>query len=179
LFNFLEEDRTHADAAIEIATIFTLLQDYEKAKKYYTYALNIEPDNQTANLRYGKICHSFLKEYDEALKCYQRIIHNDPNHFKSFYQLGLIKLDMKNPSEAQEYFKNCLKINNKFSPAWKCLGMIFYDSGKCEKAVRYFEQAAQLEPRDAEARVHLGNCYYELQVSRKSSTLTFRKLTKP
>jgi tetratricopeptide (TPR) repeat protein len=72
---------------------------------------------------------------------------------------------MKSPSEAQEYFKSCLRINNKFSLAWKCLGMIYYDTGKCEKAVKYFEQAVNLDDRDAEAKVHLGNCYYELQVS--------------
>ncbi len=144
----------------------------------------MDPDNAIALLRYGKICQSFLKDYDMAVECYQKIIQNEPNHFKSYHQIGLIKMEQKNFGEAQESFKQCLKINPKFAPAWKCLGMMLYDSGKVENAIKYFNQAIALEPRDSEARIHLGNCYYELQViifplyNSKSITIKISKLIK-
>ena len=79
-------------------------------------ALKIEPDNILANLRYGKICQLYIKDYKTAMECYQRIIHVDPQHFKAYYQMGLIHLDEKRYKEAQENFKSALKANPDFSP---------------------------------------------------------------
>lgn len=48
--------------------------------------------------------------------------------------------------------------------AWKAMGMMLFDAGKIEASLKYFKEAAKRDPQDLEAKKHIGNCYYELQV---------------
>lgn len=112
------------------------------------------------------------------MECYQRILSIDSNHYKSYYQMGLILYEQKKTSEAHEYFKTALKSNPKYAPgkypqkqnilihnpAWKAIGILLFETNKIENALKYFERAAQYEPRDVETKIYVGNCHYELQV---------------
>ena len=83
---------------------------------YSRHAIKNNPDNIIANLRYGKICQVYLKDYESAMECYQRILNVDSTHHKSYYQMGLMQYDQKKYNEAHENFKNALKANPKYAP---------------------------------------------------------------
>lgn len=159
----LKNDPNHVEASVEIATIFTLLKEYEKAKKYFRHAIKINPENIIANLRYGKICQVYLKDYESAMECYHRILNVDSTHYKSYYQMGLIQYEQKKPTEAHESFKNALKANSKYAPAWKAIGILLFENNKIESALKYFDKAATFDPKDVETKIYIGNCHYELQ----------------
>lgn len=159
----LKNDPNHVEASVEIATIFTLLKEYEKAKKYFRHAIKINPDNIIANLRYGKICQVYLKDYESAMECYHRILNVDSSHYKSYYQIGLIQYEQKKPTEAHESFKSALKANSKYAPAWKAIGILLFENNKIESALKYFDKAVTFDPKDVETKIYIGNCHYELQ----------------
>jgi len=159
----LKNDPNHVEACVEIATIFTVLKEYEKAKKYFKHAIKINPENIIANLRYGKVCQVYLKDYEGAMDCYQRILNVDPAHYKSYYQMGLIQYEQKKANEAHESFKNALKANPKYAPAWKAIGILLFENNKIESALKYFEKAVSFDSKDLETKIYIGNCHYELQ----------------
>ncbi len=125
----------------------------------------MKPDNILANLRYGKICHVYLKDYESAMDCYRRILANDSNNFKSLYHMGLILYEQKKFNDAHEYFKSALKANPKYAAAWKAIGILLFESNKIKPALKYFDKALSFDPKDLETKIYIGNCHYELQVT--------------
>lgn len=83
--NVLKKNSSHVGALIEYATTLSLLGEFEKSKKYFQYALKIEPKNILANLRLGKIYQAKLNDLDAAIHCYEQIIEVDPTYFKAHF----------------------------------------------------------------------------------------------
>jgi len=77
--------------------------------------------------------------------------------------MGLIQYEQKKPTEAHESFKNALKANSKYAPAWKAIGILLFENNKIESALKYFDKAATFDPKDVETKIYIGNCHYELQ----------------
>ena len=111
-------------------------------------------------MRLGKIYQTKILDLDSAIICYEKIIETDNTNFKAFYQLGLTYAEKKDPKKALEYLKESLKLNTKFSPSFKAIGNILYESGNNKNAIKYYEKALEFDPSDFETKLGLANCYF-------------------
>lgn len=57
--------------------------------------------------------------------------------------------------EAQRYWKECLKIDPKFVPAYRSIGAVYLDLGEHVEAAKYFRKGLELEPHSAVLSVEL------------------------
>lgn len=83
---------------------------------YSRHALKVDPDNATANMRYGKLLQGHFKEDDEAIECYRRVIAADETQFQAHYQIGLVYAEKRQYNEAHQAFKACIDVNSKYGP---------------------------------------------------------------
>jgi tetratricopeptide (TPR) repeat protein len=111
-------------------------------------------------MRKGKIMFS-KKNYIEAVKCFQIVTEQDENNYKAQYQLGVAYVNLKENQKAQEAYKNIIRINPKYAPAWKGIGDILFNSNKHGSAEKYYQQAVKLDSKDVDSKIGLANCYYQ------------------
>ncbi len=80
--------------------------------------------------------------------------------------------------EALRYWKECLKIDPKFTPAYHSIGVMFLEIGKHPQAVEYFRKGWKLEPNSpvfsvelAQALVASGQVKQAVDVLRRDITI--------
>jgi tetratricopeptide (TPR) repeat protein len=64
------------------------------ARNYYEQALNLDSENIEALTKYAQVLYE-LKEYELSLAILDKLINENPNDDKSFYNKALIKYNLK------------------------------------------------------------------------------------
>jgi len=61
-----------------------------------------------------------------------------PDFPKAHYQLGLVLMEKKDYKKATEEFKETLRINSRFTGAYKAIGLIYYENNNPTNACKYY-----------------------------------------
>ncbi len=96
------------------------------------------------------------KQYEEALKSFDKSIEEFPAYFQAFTERGHLHIAMGNAIEASKDFDQALKINAGYGPALRGAGLCEFQQGKFTDAVRDLERAADAEPGNATTYLFLG-----------------------
>ncbi|GAC1661021.1 MAG: hypothetical protein NVS9B4_12720 [Candidatus Acidiferrum sp.] len=99
-----------------------------------------------------------LKREQEARAEYQRTIAIDPKMAEAQVNLGILLLD-REPALAIPPLTAAVQLLPSQSRPRLLLGVAQERSGDMQAAAESFEAAERLDPRDAEALMHLGNLY--------------------
>ena len=78
------------------------------------------------------------KKFQEAKILFKNVIKIDPNHYKSFTNIGVICIKLSELKEAEENLNEAIKINNFFKIAYYNLGKAKEKLGKKEEAKKIF-----------------------------------------
>jgi tetratricopeptide (TPR) repeat protein len=100
--------------------------------------------------------HKFQKHHEEVLSYFDRAIEladNDEHKSKAWYYKGLKWYWMSSPywdkedcyKEALICYNEALKIDKQYAPAWYEISCIFEENEKYEKAIKYLNNAIQLD----------------------------------
>lgn len=119
------------------------LDDFKAAEKYYKKAVDLEGSNRagTAHNNYARyLCKK--KEYDNADKLFRLAYEN--KMYKSrelpITNAGVCLLEQGKTKKAKEYFRNALKVNNKFGPALIQMCKISYNEGVIKLSKSYLDR---------------------------------------
>ena len=99
------------------------------------------------------------KKFQEAKILFKNIIKIDPNHYKSFTNIGVICIKLSELKEAEENLNEAIKINNFFEIAYYNLGKAKEKLGKKEEAKKNFLKAINLDPNYVDAYASLGTLH--------------------
>ena len=133
-------------------------RDYPSALAYCERLLNRFPEDAYLLCCAGS-CHNHLQHYDEAVKFYDRALQASPGYGDAHALLGRTLLFMQRPQEALESFQRAFrmqpKLQKQLTPQ---LGMAFAlrQVGRLEEAIAAYREAANLDPKDAEAQEGIG-----------------------
>ena len=72
--------------------------DADKSKKFYT-KVDISPNDAQLWSNKGAIL-SDLKDYEEALKCYDKALEIDPNYAQAWFNKGVVLADLEKYRDA-------------------------------------------------------------------------------
>ncbi len=86
------------------------------------------------------------KQYENALKSFDRSIEQFPDYFQAFAERGHLRIAMGQAAEAAKDFERALKINPGFAPALRGAGLCEFQQGKFAEAAAHLEKAADAEP---------------------------------
>ena len=119
-------------------------EDWEHAANLYSQALEIIPDHPKALVNLGLALYE-LKDYQEALLCYQRASEQVPNDPLPWDKIADIYSILNHPKDA--------------SKALIRSGEIYLKNRSVHKAIQSWEKAAELNPDDIQIHSRLAVIY--------------------
>lgn len=122
--------------------------------------LKKEPNNVNILNLLGVIWHR-RKNYDYAIKYFERALQLEPGFVDVYVNLGLVCQEKGNFDEAITYFRKALQINPCFAVAYYNLGYIFHERNQLAEAITYYKKAAEYNPTLFEAYYNIGNALAE------------------
>jgi tetratricopeptide (TPR) repeat protein len=130
----------------------------EDAERIYQALLQWRPQEHRARYLLGNLL-ARAKRWDEALHEYTQVPALDKHYVEARLRMSAIYRLMMRPVQAYELLFDCAKIHPENGYIFLNMGKLLYDMGKNKAAVRAFERAVQLLPRDAQAHYLLGFMY--------------------
>ncbi|MFX1385324.1 MAG: tetratricopeptide repeat protein [Promethearchaeota archaeon] len=162
---------------------FFTKEDYNRASKYYSKALNINPNYKDALRQMGEIYRK-QQRYDRAIEYFQKILKIDPNDVKTLIKIGFTYNAKEENDRAIEYFSKAIKLDPNIiettelalnnANIWNLFGTIFLkvsgllyriknnleDKQRVKNAIECFKKAIDLDPTLYEAWHNLGMIFY-------------------
>jgi tetratricopeptide (TPR) repeat protein len=143
---------THAEAAIEQG-------DYTTAEPLLRSVVEKDPSNYQAWFDLGFLYNAQNKP-DESIAAYKQSVHANPSVFESNLNLGLMLAKNNKPGaedalRAATALKPTARVEEGQARAWRALGHLLVAS-QPDEALRAFQQAALLQPKDPEPHLSAG-----------------------
>lgn len=146
-----------------LGSIYLRTDEYPKAIAALTNALNLKKDNASIFFSLGA---AYLRNsnYQLAIDKIKQGLALAPKSPTALFDLGNAYFLTKRYDEAISEFNNVLKLEDKFWAATNNIGLVEYERGNVDVAIKKWEQAiAQgetIEDKAAEARLALGTAFY-------------------
>ena len=110
------------------------------------------------------LCYRILKNYDEAIKYFNRAIDADKTYKAPYFNIGTIYYLKNEFNNAEKYFLKSLQIYCNDFLSLLYLGYCYKDTEKYDKAIEYLEKAICVMPdnyeQKAEIFVKIGDSYF-------------------
>ena len=105
-----------------------------------------------------------LKQYENAIEAYEKVVKIEPNFFQAWNGLGKTFYEQKKYREGLEAYNNAIKLKPDDIEAWKGRGFAQYKLGKYEDASDSFDKALRLDPEQPKVWNALGEVFSKLKV---------------
>jgi len=102
-----------------------------------------------------------IKDYDEAIACYEKAIVLNPDHAMAHYNLGSLYDKKGMVDEALSAFKQTLTINPNYAEAHNNLGTVYDKKGMVDEALSEYKKAVIITPDLPPANYNLGHSYFK------------------
>ncbi len=149
---------------LDIATLLDrawnliVMEEYDEATSILKKVLDIDPKNLRG---LGLIGLALMNKemYDEAMLYFQKVLLIEPSNPFALNNLGFICYKKGIWGEAIEHLSKVAKqTKDKMAKLYAnyYLGLVYYERGMIEDAVRFFSEALKLGPNLQEAHYYLG-----------------------
>jgi Tfp pilus assembly protein PilF len=146
--------------------------DLERARRECEKAVELDPQFHEAHLNLGLV-HARQGRMEEAHQEYQRAIELKPGYVQALNAQGLILMGRNAHEKAIECFQKAVEELD-YAPAYNNLGLAFLHQGDFARAAAAYQEAIDLEPRNASYRFNLGLAY-EKQGDDESAIAAFKE----
>lgn len=124
--------------------------DWEKSKKQYVKALELNPGYEQARIWYGLFYHQMVfLNHDEAIAIIRQTLETNPMSYYSNTVLGVSLAIVGKYKEGLENSLLGVKLDPQSYLAHFCLGSVYYFAGQFEDAVDTFDRALAMSNRHA------------------------------
>jgi Flp pilus assembly protein TadD len=137
--------------------------NYDEAIRYFTKALNFNPNHAEAYYSRGT-AHFHKGQYDQAISDFDKALEINPNDAKAYYNRGIACCKKGQYDQAIPDFTKALEINPRDAEAYYNRGITFCQKGQHDQAISDFKKAFEINPnnpRYLEAYVNQEIAYYE------------------
>jgi Flp pilus assembly protein TadD len=124
--------------------------DFNSTIAYSDKAIKINPRFAVAYNIKGSALFN-LRQYHEALMCYERALQLRPNYIEAINNRGIALAAIGDYNKATECFNQSTELNPIDSIIWNHKGLAFHALGRYEDAVGSFNKAISLNPTYTEA----------------------------
>ncbi|XP_073439157.1 intraflagellar transport protein 88 homolog isoform X2 [Dendrobates tinctorius] len=163
-----KDTRVKSAAATNLSFLYFLEKDYSQADLYADLAVTTDRYNPSALTNKGNSV--FVSgDYEKATEFYKEALRNDSSCTESLYNLGLTYKKLNRLEEALDCFHKLHAILRNSAQSYRYfpsnieviewLGAYYIDKKFCEKAVKYFERAALIQPTQVKWQLMLASCH--------------------
>ena len=157
------EARAQPGDAAQWGETFFKKGDYRRAVAYLSEAVKKDQNSFKLWRNLGS-AYALAQDYDNAILCYERALKRNPHDIKTYYNLSLIHNFKGSPDElkkAEDAAKNGLKEDPAQAPLHSSLGNIYADQSKDLEALKEYETAIQINPKDPITRFNKGALHFK------------------
>lgn len=152
------QDRSSSEIQTNLADIYRLGGDYNKAVSIYTEALRLKATNQDA--LYGRALAFYnLTRYDAGIADADRLVTLNPKYPGALVLDGKYQTQTGRLDEALKSFEQARQLNPNDAEVYTGLGVIYMQRSQPDLAFNSFNQAVQLDPNEIDAHFWLGALY--------------------
>ncbi|MBI5218654.1 MAG: tetratricopeptide repeat protein [Bacteroidia bacterium] len=132
----VEQDSSSVNIYKKLAYYCVAKSEFNKAIKYYTGAIRLNPDDSIIYFNRGGV-YQKLKKHKEAADDYTRVIeHSKKINYHAYLFRGKSRFESSDYANAITDFETCLKLNPKNALLYRFIGsarmMLNDGSGACE-----------------------------------------------
>lgn len=109
------------------------------------------------------------KNYDDAIKEYEKAVKIDPKNAKAHLLIGLTYANKGNLDKALKFTQYALMLEKSY-PAFSNLGLIYANKGEYQNAIDAYQSAVELNPKSANAWYQLGRLHAGISNFKESIT---------
>ncbi|MEW5978305.1 MAG: tetratricopeptide repeat protein [Acidobacteriota bacterium] len=120
----------------------------EDAKREYQAVLKANPTTKGVHEPLGDIARRQQRP-EEALGEYEAELALSPQEPRIWYKLADVLIDQGAYAKAGESLQECLKLDDRFAPAYSAMGRLARQQGDIEQAVAHYQKALELGLDDA------------------------------
>ena len=156
------------------------LKKYNDALVFYVKAVELDPSYKIAWNNLGRTYRA-LRDFDKALMCYQEALKIDPKYALVYNNLGwLYEKLKKNKKTAIAYYEKAIEVDTRCLIArenllrfrrskkenaedWNQEGRAYLQMKKYKAALKCFQQATALNPKERAYWYNVGLAFYKLR----------------
>ena len=136
--------------------------DFELASKYYSKALEKQPDLVSA-LSGRAMCLEQLSDKRRSREDYERAIKSNPQFAPAYNNYGAMLIDMDSYQEAIVQLTKAVEIQPEYAMAYMNRGKAYFQLKESTSAMQDLDKAVQLAPTYALARYNRGMVLFALK----------------
>jgi len=121
-------------------------RQYDAAAKYYTRALELDPDYEIALRNLGKLCMQTQK-YDQALERLERLVEKVPRDYEANWIMARCLQNLSRMDDALAQLQELSEIAPESDEVFREMGMVYLNEKQdMETARRMFARSLSLNP---------------------------------
>ena len=123
------------------------------------------------------------QNYEEAIKCYTKIIELDPENKTTYHKIaynnrGVLYNILRKYKDAKQDLDKAIKLDKKYTDAYNNRGVSYNNLGRYEDAIIDLNKAIKLNPNFAEAYNNRGISYIKLGNLNNNNLKEYKKALK-
>jgi tetratricopeptide (TPR) repeat protein len=159
----IQTDPTHAEAHLNLGKLYRKQQKWVDAEKAFREAIKHMGDQpkgeyhfELASVQVAQAMEAGTSrteqdaKFREAITSFSEAIRLNPNLYKAHYQVGVLHDKLDEPEQADQAFRECIKLNAKYSPCFVSLGNMYIDYGFSAVAMAVLETGTKVNETDAD-----------------------------
>lgn len=163
------------ETQIILAQASAALKDYKMSYNYAAKAIEIDVNDRKAQIAYAEALAG-LQGVDAGKDYYLRLINNYPLVGEYRLALGRLYLSDERYTQAEEIFRQVIKLEDKPKEAYVELAKVLRAQGNTNDALDLLLKAAVLDPADAEPLYLAGGIYLDTKKPAEAMNLFSRVL---
>jgi|ADurb_Oil_03_Slu_FD_contig_61_428609_length_2459_multi_3_in_0_out_0_1 chemotaxis protein CheY-P-specific phosphatase CheC/Tfp pilus assembly protein PilF len=149
------QDPDNVAAIINLGYTYVRMGRFSHARKCFTTALDIDPDNPVARKNLALLMRPGLNADMHRPKYRSR---PEEEIYIRYMQWGNLHMDQKNFYAAIQYFESASAIHPDFIEPFIKIGLSYEELGEYSLACNAFEEALNIYPSDPVAKEHIERC---------------------
>jgi tetratricopeptide (TPR) repeat protein len=145
------------------------LEQYEKAIDSFEYVLAIDHKYMAAYMSMGQ-AYAGLENYTKAIEVYRESFEIEKPEALTYYNIGECYEKMQDYRPALINYRKAIDLDEELADPWAGIGVIFDEEGNTKTAVRYLENACQLDPLNTEFLLILAELYIKSEAYDKATS---------
>lgn len=150
-----------------LASIYKVSGQPDKAIELYKKAIVIKPDNGDANYMLGKL-YLDKNNFNNAELCFLKANKSQPDNVDTHVHLALTFLKNNKKDKAIRVYRKALELNPNLKKVLYNLGVIYLEKGEWKKSQHELEKLLDIDPNHALAHYVISLAYYNDNNVKKS-----------
>lgn len=145
-----------------LAKLYFMRQQYDKAKKHYLVAIQSDPYFVDGYFNLGSV-YGITAQFDSSLYYYQKTIELDPNFYNAYVYMGLTYANLEKYDDAISAYNEAIKRDAKNVTAYIFKLKVLIIQKRWNEAQALAETAMQFAPFNSELQMLYGKVLVALQ----------------